>query len=424
MGILTNAGKQKILVATPLSPVNIKYMAFGTGQGSILPTQTTLKNEVYRGEASPARKDVDNPNNMIIQGSIPANVGGFTLFEVGLFDVDNVLIAIASLDDGTGNGQYKPVTTGILATRFTFDFIVELVNTTDFELIINDNPDFDHRNISHRDALDSHPISAVTGLQQALDNQAVHNNLTGRSTADAHPISAITGLQAHITDAGAKDDQNVKLTGDQTIDGYKTFNGNIGVETINNGNATITLEGDGVGISAGSGPTLTAINIDASSKAVNITGQLNGDGSGLLEATTAKRGTVQLATSAEVVTGTNATKAITPSTLKAGLGATGNAPLFGARAWVNFNGATGAIRASGNVASVVRNSIGNYTINFTTAMPNANYAAQTSMSSTGAGADLGIVSQAAGTITLQATYGGDNTIGAFDPSIGSLTVFC
>lgn len=256
MGILTNAGKQKILVATPLSPVNIKYMAFGTGQGPILPTQTQLKNEVYRGDASPARKDLDNPNNMIIQGSIPANVGGFTLFEVGLFDVDNVLIAIASLDDGTGTGQYKPVTTGILATRFTFDFIAELVNTTDFELIINDNPDFDHRNISNRGAADSHPISAITGLQTEL-----------------------TGLQTNIdnvqSDLDDKDAQNVKLTGDQTIDGYKVFNGNIGVETINNGNATITLESDGIGISAGSGQNFTAINIDASARSVNVTGDFS-----------------------------------------------------------------------------------------------------------------------------------------------------
>jgi len=54
---------------------------------------------------------------------------------------------------------------------------------------------------------------------------------------------------------------------------------------------------------------------------------------------------------------------------------TGSAPIYGARAWVNFNG-TGvvAIRASGNVSSITDNGTGNYTINFTTAMPDANYA--------------------------------------------------
>lgn len=64
---------------------------------------------------------------------------------------------------------------------------------------------------------------------------------------------------------------------------------------------------------------------------------------------------------------------------------TGSTPLFAARAWVNFNGINDTtdvvstantnrfIRASGNVASVLRNSVGNYTITFTTAMPDANY---------------------------------------------------
>lgn len=43
------------------------------------------------------------------------------------------------------------------------------------------------------------------------------------------------------------------------------------------------------------------------------------------------------------------------------------------RAWVNFNGTgTVAIRASGNVSSITDNGTGNYTVNFTTAMPDTN----------------------------------------------------
>jgi hypothetical protein len=49
---------------------------------------------------------------------------------------------------------------------------------------------------------------------------------------------------------------------------------------------------------------------------------------------------------------------------------------YGCRAWVNFNGTgTVAIRASGNVSSITDNGEGDYTVNFTTAMPDANYAA-------------------------------------------------
>lgn len=51
-----------------------------------------------------------------------------------------------------------------------------------------------------------------------------------------------------------------------------------------------------------------------------------------------------------------------------------NGLAFGCRAWVNFNGTgTVAIRASGNVSSITDNGVGDYTVNFTTAMPNANY---------------------------------------------------
>lgn len=48
---------------------------------------------------------------------------------------------------------------------------------------------------------------------------------------------------------------------------------------------------------------------------------------------------------------------------------------YGCRAWVNFNGTgTVAIRASGNVTSITDNGTGDYTVNFTTAMSDANYA--------------------------------------------------
>jgi hypothetical protein len=51
-----------------------------------------------------------------------------------------------------------------------------------------------------------------------------------------------------------------------------------------------------------------------------------------------------------------------------------NALTGSAKAWVNFNGTgTVAIRDSFNVSSITDNGTGDYTINFTTAMPNANY---------------------------------------------------
>ena len=58
------------------------------------------------------------------------------------------------------------------------------------------------------------------------------------------------------------------------------------------------------------------------------------------------------------------------------LNATGSAPIYACRAWVNFNGIGAvAIRGSGNVSSITDNSTGDYTVNFATAMVDVNYAA-------------------------------------------------
>ena len=57
------------------------------------------------------------------------------------------------------------------------------------------------------------------------------------------------------------------------------------------------------------------------------------------------------------------------------LNAGGSAPMFACRAWVNFNGTgTPTIRAAGNVSSITDNGAGDYTINFTVAMPDTDYA--------------------------------------------------
>ena len=59
------------------------------------------------------------------------------------------------------------------------------------------------------------------------------------------------------------------------------------------------------------------------------------------------------------------------------------------KAWVNFNGqGTVAIRASYNVSSITDNGTGDYTVNFTTAMVDANYSVVSGPVGTGAGSNL------------------------------------
>lgn len=56
---------------------------------------------------------------------------------------------------------------------------------------------------------------------------------------------------------------------------------------------------------------------------------------------------------------------------------TSGVEVYTAKAWVNFNGTgTVAIRASGNVSSITDNGTGDYTVNFTNALTDANYSVQ------------------------------------------------
>lgn len=85
--------------------------------------------------------------------------------------------------------------------------------------------------------------------------------------------------------------------------------------------------------------------------------------------------TAALAENRVRIAGDTMTGALTAPGLTVGasaVNATGSAPFFGCRAWVNFHGSTRAIRASGNISSITGTG-SNYTVNFTTAMPHANF---------------------------------------------------
>jgi hypothetical protein len=73
--------------------------------------------------------------------------------------------------------------------------------------------------------------------------------------------------------------------------------------------------------------------------------------------------TTQIATTAY-------TRLAIPSVLNAG----GSAPLYGCRAWANFTAATASILGSGNVASVTRTAAGRYSVVFSVAMQDNDYA--------------------------------------------------
>lgn len=91
------------------------------------------------------------------------------------------------------------------------------------------------------------------------------------------------------------------------------------------------------------------------------------------------------------------------------------------RAWVNFNGTgTVAIRASFNVSSITDNGTGDYTINFITAMPDANYASSAMPLALNAGATVITTTKATSTFRV---LGSVTTLGPTDFSDVSVVVF-
>lgn len=108
------------------------------------------------------------------------------------------------------------------------------------------------------------------------------------------------------------------------------------------------------------------------------------------------------------------------------------ATAYGCRAWVNFNGTgTVAIRASGNVSSITDNGVGDYTVNFTTAMPDANFSALACMQESGGNfssvatiKNSGTFSPTSSTVRFS-TFGwtAGNAGAVFDPPIVTVSIF-
>ena len=106
------------------------------------------------------------------------------------------------------------------------------------------------------------------------------------------------------------------------------------------------------------------------------------DNTGILNIQTGGTTVAAVSSTGLAVTGTLSASGAT--TLSSTLGVTGDlsfnsgygsaAVAYGCRAWVKFNGTgTVAINGSGNVSSITDVSVGTYKINFTNAMPDANY---------------------------------------------------
>ncbi|EFH6048586.1 phage tail protein [Escherichia coli] len=105
--LLTNIGAAKLANATALgAQVEITKMAVGDGNGALPtpnPAQTALTHELRRAQLNMLTIDPVNTNQIIAEQVIPEDVGGWWIREIGLFDKDGDMIAVANCAE-----TYKP----------------------------------------------------------------------------------------------------------------------------------------------------------------------------------------------------------------------------------------------------------------------------------------------------------------------------
>lgn len=100
---------------------------------------------------------------------------------------------------------------------------------------------------------------------------------------------------------------------------------------------------------------------------------INGTSSAITFPDSTVQNSAGLAAGGTIATGTITTLTTTTLNSTSGVLATQNGMTGIAKAWVQFGGTTPTINGSFNVGSITKNSAGDYTINFTTTMANANY---------------------------------------------------
>lgn len=127
--VLTNVGAAKLANATALgAQVEITQLAVGDGNG-VLPTpnpaQTALVHELRRAPLNMLTVDQANASQIIAEQVIPEDVGGWWIREIGLFDKDGDMVAIANcaetykpqLQEGSGRVQVIRVILIVSSTK-------------------------------------------------------------------------------------------------------------------------------------------------------------------------------------------------------------------------------------------------------------------------------------------------------------------
>ncbi|WP_208295969.1 phage tail protein [Serratia fonticola] len=203
--ILTTAGAAKIAAASAGGkPLKIDRMAVGDGNGKLPtpnPAQTKLVNERHRAALNSLTVDKAAPDRLIAELVIPANVGGFWLREMGLYDADGTLIAVSNMAE-----SYKPKLEEGSGRTQTLRMVVIVSHTEAITLIVSGDMVMATRDFVAA-AIDDHAKSrnhpdATTAAKGFVQLSSVTNSTSEALAATPKAVKA-------VNDAAVKLAQNL-----------------------------------------------------------------------------------------------------------------------------------------------------------------------------------------------------------------------
>lgn len=167
--VITNAGLAALAAAqSGGAAVTISHIAYGDGNGSIIvpdPAQTTLTHEVHRRAINGISTDAVHPEWVVIESTIPPDIGGWTVREVGVILTDGTLFAVASYPE-----VYKPTVLESAGRDLYVKMILSVGNASNVTIQVDG--------------------SFVTATIDYVDGK-LHNSFGGRDALEAHPSSSI-----------------------------------------------------------------------------------------------------------------------------------------------------------------------------------------------------------------------------------------
>lgn len=295
--ILTNIGQAKLANALALGQqIQMTEMALGDGGGNpTTPTQTQtgLARQVYRAQLNQLSVDATNPNYVIAELVVPSNQGGWTVREVGLYDVDGALIAVGNFPE-----TYKPVLSEGASRDLVVRIIIEVSNASVVQLKIDPSVVLASRAWVETNFLRRSKVAGGVAGQVLAKRTNTDEDFRWVDPSAAVQV-IIDVLPERQTLAAGQSIVNLALIEAQGSAVYVE-----GVRLIETVDFTVT------------GPT--QITLAATYPAGSVFHAYQNEAlDSIAGASEAQRGLVKLATQALALGGVNSTDAITPATLKA-----------------------------------------------------------------------------------------------------------